>query len=78
MYVDYSIYIKENWISVDFTKSLFNDWMLQVTLVTIFFTFRWSGEVMVKGQSNHDPNTHLSFDDMAVDDNNNQFVFKAL
>lgn len=57
--------IKSVWIS---KESTFNDLMLWAASVTTFFTFCRSGEMTVARQNSYDPNTHLSYDDIAVDD----------
>ena len=69
LYANYSIYTKKNQISVDFNNSLFNDRMLWAILVTTSFTFCWSGEVIIERESSYNPKTHLSFDNIVVDDN---------
>ena len=42
--------------------------MLWAACCVCFFGFMWSGELTVPSQSGYDSTSHLSFDDMAVDD----------
>ena len=47
--------------------SCFDNLMLWAAATTTFFSFCRSGEVTVELESNYDPNIHLSFGDLAVD-----------
>ena len=57
--------MKPQWIT---DHPSFNSVMLWETAVVTFFSFCRSRETTVGGDVQYDPNTHLSFSDVAVDD----------
>ena len=56
--------LKSIWIDCD---PSFDDLMLWAASVTTFFTFCRSGEITVEKESSYDPQIHLSYSDVAVD-----------
>ena len=56
--------IKTVWLSKGVTA---NRLMLWAAATTAFFGFCHSGEVTVNSESSYDPNTHLSYSDLAAD-----------
>ena len=64
--------IKAGWIGNG--TPTFEASMLWVASLTTFFSFCQSGEITVESKSKCDPNTHLLFSDLAVDNANSPSI----
>ena len=56
--------LKSTWLG---ENPLYEALMLWSTSLTTFFSFCRSGEITVENENKYDPNTHLSFGDVSVD-----------
>ena len=56
--------LREDWLQ----GTSFNNTMLWASATTTLFSFCHSGETTVPGEAMYDPEIHLSYSDLAVDD----------
>ena len=63
--------LRMSWVGKD---SSFKSTILWAASLTAFFTFFHSGEITVEAENQCDPNTHLSFGDVVVDNPTNPTI----